>query len=137
MKKIITKDKACLQCKNKFNRGFLRSGRPEAIEDFKIRKFCSKRCYWKYNSGSNHWLWKGGLRKNREGYLRDSNDQFFHRVVMEKYLGRKLRKNEVVHHINGDRLDNRTENLELTTNSRHRKYHVKTQKRNNKGRFYV
>lgn len=51
---------------------------------------------------------------NKDGYLLISG-RLEHRVVMEQHLGRPLRDRENVHHINGDRLDNRIENLELWT----------------------
>lgn len=42
-----------------------------------------------------------------------------HRIVMEEKLGRPLRPDEVVHHLNEDKLDNRPENLVVTTAREH------------------
>ena len=55
----------------------------------------------------------------------DSNNYIYeHRLVMENKLQRYLGKNEVVHHINGNTLDNRLENLALFTRSKHASMHM-------------
>lgn len=52
-------------------------------------------------------------------YKRSSDGQLTHRKVMEEHLGRKLLPTEQVHHINGDRFDNRIENLQVVTQEEH------------------
>lgn len=65
--------------------------------------------------GELHPNFSGGYLNN-EGY-RIVSGKLEHRVVMEKYIGRKLKQDENVHHINGVRTDNRIENLELWNTS--------------------
>lgn len=46
-----------------------------------------------------------------------------HRKVMEEHIGRPLEKKEIVHHIDGDRLNNDIDNLCLMTMSEHAALH--------------
>lgn len=48
-----------------------------------------------------------------------------HRYIMEQFLGRKLDRYEVVHHKNGDKRDNRIENLEVMPLAEHTRKHLK------------
>lgn len=47
-----------------------------------------------------------------------------HRTIIENYIGRKLTSKEIVHHVNGDRHDNRIENLVIMSRSEHMKIHM-------------
>ena len=51
-----------------------------------------------------------------------------HRVVMEQVLGRKLTKDEVVHHIDENKWNNSPENLQVMTRSEHIKLHLHEKK---------
>jgi len=48
-----------------------------------------------------------------------------HRVVAEMMLGRELFPDEVVHHKNGDKTDNRPENIEVMTRGQHASLHMR------------
>lgn len=64
---------------------------------------------------------------NKDGYLME------HRYVMERHIGRALKDNEVVHHINSNRVDNRIENLKLMTITEHASFHMKERMMKKKG----
>lgn len=94
-------------------------------------RFCSLQCSGKASRSSKSLGEYDGLNVyvGTNGYARivfgRSKEMLFHVYLMEKFLGRKLIKNEHVHHINENKLDNRIENLKLVDNrGGHQKEHA-------------
>lgn len=80
--------------------------------------------------------WRGGRSLASNGYvllrvgvghhLADVRGYAYeHRVVAEKKLGRRLRRGEHVHHVDGDKTNNRPKNVAVLTAAQHRLAHRK------------
>src|SRR3990167_3790350 len=57
----------------------------------------------------------------------DGIRMYEHRHVMEVSLGRRLRRNEHVHHLDGNKINNHISNLELISPSEHARKHFTTE----------
>lgn len=108
-------------------------------------KYCSNECKYKYRvrpsglkyviKAKNKGWFKSGDTRNVPsfpyfdkslGYMKISikgKEYKYHRYVLSVYLGRELDVDELVHHKDGNRLNNSLENLEIMSRSAHMKLH--------------
>lgn len=125
---IGTTETICAYCGKVFNTS------PTKIKNNR-GKFCSVYCKRKgcIPKGERNKCWKGGrivFKNHKKTYIMVYQDNgkyaLEHRIVMEKFIGRNLLPNEVVHHINKNGIDNRIENLMLfSNNGEHLSYELK------------
>lgn len=127
MKKRKYVEVVCAYCGNK------KTVRSDSVRE---KNYCNSRCSQKarLKDPKNHPSWKGGRRVNHNGYIevrlpyhhraRGNGYVFEHIVVAEEKIGRNLKKNEQVHHINENKQDNRPENLVVLDSAEHSRHHA-------------
>ena len=127
---IERKIKKCLYCEKEFG----------IINHNKDKKFCSKSCSITYRNlkkgdeSNNVFVLNGYIyMRAREHHRANSGYVKRATIIAEWKYKRKLKPREHVHHINGDTLDDRPENLQIVTASDHMKIH---QQMKNK-QFYI
>ena len=89
-------------------------------------KYCSRKCMWANNGGHNKkaeswWKNSRGYIEGRVWVGETQRRVKKHRWVMEQHLGYAINPRDDVHHLNGNKEDNRIENLELICHSEHTK----------------
>lgn len=117
---ILDREKTCPNCGKNY----------EAASGWrKDKMFCSRKCL------SEHYQKNGGPRSKPIGSRYKDEDGYWiikvgvrawrpeHIVIGERMIGRELAWNEIVHHRNGDKGNNREDNLIVVTKSRHGQIH--------------
>ena len=114
--KVLTNGQpVCRECKS-----------PDGVvtDPYKRYPGLCRKCIYAKRRGAGNPSWKGGKFTDSDGYVRVSGKQghpranstgqvYEHILVMEKKIGRFVRVDEIVHHKNEDKSDNRPGNLEL------------------------
>ena len=105
-----------------------------SVNECERPKFCKGMCTKHYQRFHTHGSpdtvkrRENGAGTIHRGYLEvtvKGKQMLLHRYLMEMWKGRKLLPTEQVHHIDGDKLNNRIENLRIVTLQTHPKEHAK------------
>lgn len=115
-------------------------GRAVGTTGIRVRQFLKRngadRHFPTTQKGPKCHRWKGGVVVNKDGYReimsrghphakKHTHYMLEHRLVMEKMIGRYLLPNEVVHHKDGNKLNNSPENLQLfSENAEHLRHEL-------------
>lgn len=137
---MVTMEKNCLTCNKIFYKQL-----SDSKKYWAIKRYCSIICsgtnfkkghkpssknieYLKSRTGDKSNSWRGGRSITAQGYMRVRIDRSYileHRYVMEQHLGYKLLPDEHVHHLNGNKTDNRLENLTIIDRKEHGLAHAR------------
>jgi hypothetical protein len=115
----------CDNCGNKIEK---------IIKDWIKAKVCSHKCY--AENRWRRWPYKHKIMINKYRYIYNPEhprciNWFYvaeHRLVIEKHIWRYLLDTEIIHHIDGDTLNNNINNLQIMTASEHSILHCNFKK---------
>lgn len=96
-------------------------------------KFCGQDCSKNFMRGERSPFFSNGSTVTSGGYraiLIGEKYILEHRLIMEEHLGRKLERDENIHHKDGNKLNNKIENLELMSTVEHSRLHHKLRRNN-------
>jgi len=121
----------CYKCRNIVTPGF--KGKKHTKQTKKLIGKKSKAKFTKEYKEKIREKHRGKKKRAINGYIlikdyqhpnrNAQNDVLEHIKIMSSYIGRPIKKGEVIHHINMVRNDNRIENLYLSTRGKHMKIH--------------